>query len=239
MKIHALQTGTVRVKPSQRVGRGRGSIRQLNILLDRSWTESLPIYAWAIETVDGVIIVDTGETARTREPGYFPRWHPYFRLAVRLDVTPEQMVRGRRPEYRLRNRSRRFSAAHPQTRTPQGSPRGETESRFLWVCRVKVVGQTVQGTPTGDSWSYGLRRRIDPSPADRGLEEDHDALRYESLHRRFIEVWEIGPGDQESCPSPGASLHPARSCRRCVRLFAESVHPSDHVGETFGIPSPA
>ena len=92
VRIHALQTGTVRVKPSQRVGRGRGSIRQLNILLDRSWTESLPIYAWAIETVDGVIIVDTGETARTREPGYFPRWHPYFRLAVRLDVTPEQEV---------------------------------------------------------------------------------------------------------------------------------------------------
>jgi hypothetical protein len=113
VRIHALKTGTVRVKPSQRVGRGRGSIRQLNILLDRSWTESLPIYAWAIETVDGVIIVDTGETAQTREPGYFPRWHPYFRLAVRLDVTPEQMVRGRRPEYRLRNCSRRFSAAHP------------------------------------------------------------------------------------------------------------------------------
>ena len=73
----------------------------------------VPIYAWAIETVDGVIIVDTGETAQTREPGYFPRLHPYFRLAVRLDVTPEQMVRGRRPEYRLRNCSRRFSAAHP------------------------------------------------------------------------------------------------------------------------------
>src|SRR5271166_2194462 len=38
-------------------------------------------------------------------------------------------------------------------------------------------------------------------------------------------------------PSPGASLHPARSSRRCVWLFAESVYPSDHVGETFGIPS--
>ena len=39
------------------------------------------------------------------------------------------------------------------------------------------------------------------------------------------------------CPSPGASLHPDRSSRRCVRLFAESVHLSDHVGESFGIPS--
>ena len=39
------------------------------------------------------------------------------------------------------------------------------------------------------------------------------------------------------CPSPGTSLHPDRSSRRSVRLFAESVQPSDHVGETFGIPS--
>jgi glyoxylase-like metal-dependent hydrolase (beta-lactamase superfamily II) len=90
MKIHALQTGTVRVKASQRVGRGHGSMRQVNILLDRTWTEWLPIYAWAIETNEGVILVDTGETARTSEPGHFPRWHPYFRLAVRFDVTPEQ-----------------------------------------------------------------------------------------------------------------------------------------------------
>ena len=67
-------------------------MRQVNILLDRSWTEALPIYAWAVETPEGVIVVDTGETARTGEPDYFPRWHPYFRLAVQLDVTPEQEV---------------------------------------------------------------------------------------------------------------------------------------------------
>jgi N-acyl homoserine lactone hydrolase len=92
LKIHAIQTGTVRVKVCQRVGRGRGLLQQVNILLDRSWTEALPIYAWAVETLEGVVLVDTGETARTGEPGYFPRWHPYFRLAVRLDVTPEQEV---------------------------------------------------------------------------------------------------------------------------------------------------
>jgi glyoxylase-like metal-dependent hydrolase (beta-lactamase superfamily II) len=67
-------------------------MRQVNILLDRTWTEWLPIYAWAIETNEGVIVVDTGETARTSESGYFPRWHPYHRLAVRFDVTPEQEV---------------------------------------------------------------------------------------------------------------------------------------------------
>ncbi len=91
-KIHAIQTGTVRVKESQRIGRGRGPMRQVNILLDRSWSEPLPILAWVIETADGVIVVDTGETAETKEPGYFPRWHPYFPLAVRLDVEPEQEI---------------------------------------------------------------------------------------------------------------------------------------------------
>jgi hypothetical protein len=70
VKIHPIRTGTVRVKESQRVGRGHGTMRQVNILLHRSWTEPLPIYAWAIETDEGVVVVDTGETARTSEPGY-------------------------------------------------------------------------------------------------------------------------------------------------------------------------
>jgi hypothetical protein len=33
LKIHAIQTGTVRVKVCQRVGRGSGFMRQVNILL--------------------------------------------------------------------------------------------------------------------------------------------------------------------------------------------------------------
>jgi N-acyl homoserine lactone hydrolase len=37
-------------------------------------------------------VVDTGETAGASQPGYFPRWHPYFRLAVRMSVTPEQEI---------------------------------------------------------------------------------------------------------------------------------------------------
>jgi glyoxylase-like metal-dependent hydrolase (beta-lactamase superfamily II) len=92
MKIHALQTGSVRIKVSQRVGRGWGLMRQLRILADRHWTEWLPIYAWAIETPHGVIVVDTGETARAMEPGYFPRWHPYYRLAVRMQVSANDEI---------------------------------------------------------------------------------------------------------------------------------------------------
>jgi glyoxylase-like metal-dependent hydrolase (beta-lactamase superfamily II) len=92
MKIHAIQTGTVAVKSRQVNGVGHGLRRRAGTLTDREWTEPLPIYAFAIEHREGVIVVDTGETARTSEPGYIPRWHPYFRLGVREWVAPEQEI---------------------------------------------------------------------------------------------------------------------------------------------------
>jgi glyoxylase-like metal-dependent hydrolase (beta-lactamase superfamily II) len=92
MKIHAIQTGTVALTRSWREGVGHGKRRLLNSLLDREWTDPLPIYAFAIEHPEGVIVVDTGETARAMEPGYFPRWQPFFRFAVREQVEPEQEI---------------------------------------------------------------------------------------------------------------------------------------------------
>jgi glyoxylase-like metal-dependent hydrolase (beta-lactamase superfamily II) len=92
MKIHAIQTGTVAVKTRQVEGVGSGIRRQLNMLLDRDWTEPLPIYAYAIEHPEGVIVVDTGETARVSDPRYFPGWHPYFRFGVREWVEPEAEI---------------------------------------------------------------------------------------------------------------------------------------------------
>jgi glyoxylase-like metal-dependent hydrolase (beta-lactamase superfamily II) len=92
MKIHAIQTGTVAITTKWREGVGHGRRRLLNTLLDREWTEPLPIYAFAIEHPEGVIVVDTGETARVSEPGYFPRWQPFFRFAVRELVQPEQEI---------------------------------------------------------------------------------------------------------------------------------------------------
>lgn len=92
MKIHAIQTGTVAITTAWREGIGHGRRRLLHTILDRNWTEPLPIYAFAIEHPEGVIVVDTGESARASEPGYFPRWHPVFRLAVREYVAPEQEI---------------------------------------------------------------------------------------------------------------------------------------------------
>lgn len=92
MRIHAVQTGTVSVHEAQRRGRGRGMMRLFNAIMDRTWTEPLPIWAWLIEHPEGAIVVDTGETAHAAQPGYFPWWHPYFRLAVRCHVQPQDEV---------------------------------------------------------------------------------------------------------------------------------------------------
>jgi hypothetical protein len=42
VKIHAIQTGTVAIKTHQVEGAGNGTRRQLNMFLDREWTEPLP-----------------------------------------------------------------------------------------------------------------------------------------------------------------------------------------------------
>jgi len=91
VKILTIQTGTVAVTTAWREGVGHGRRRLLNTILDRKWTEPLPIYAFVIEHPEGVIVVDTGETARASQPGYFPRWHPGFR-AFREWVEPEQEI---------------------------------------------------------------------------------------------------------------------------------------------------
>ncbi len=91
MRIHVIQTGTVAIKQVQRQGRDSGN-PLLNILRDPNWTEPLPIYAFVIEHPEGLIVVDTGETARVAEPGYFPWWHPYFRFGVREWVQPEEEI---------------------------------------------------------------------------------------------------------------------------------------------------
>ncbi len=92
MRIQVIQTGTVAVKMRQVAGVGHGLGRRLATLIDSQWTEPLPIWAWVIEHPEGVIVVDTGETARVSERGYFPRWHPYYRTGVREWVQPDDEI---------------------------------------------------------------------------------------------------------------------------------------------------
>jgi N-acyl homoserine lactone hydrolase len=90
MQIHAIQTGFVRIKTAQVEGRGHGRLRQLAIFADRNWTEWLPIYAWAIDHPEGVIVVDTGQGAHLLETG--KSLHPYMRWEAAFKIEREQEI---------------------------------------------------------------------------------------------------------------------------------------------------
>jgi N-acyl homoserine lactone hydrolase len=64
VKIHALCTGTVAVKTNFRTKKGVGELAKLNILLDKHYTEYLPIWVWVIEHPEGLMVIDTGENAQ-------------------------------------------------------------------------------------------------------------------------------------------------------------------------------
>jgi N-acyl homoserine lactone hydrolase len=89
MRIHAIQTGRVRIKQAQIEGRGHGLWRQLQPILSQQWADWVPTFAWAIEHPEGVIVVDTGAATHLKS---LPRWHPFFQLSAEFDIEPEQEV---------------------------------------------------------------------------------------------------------------------------------------------------
>jgi glyoxylase-like metal-dependent hydrolase (beta-lactamase superfamily II) len=90
--VHAIQTGSVRIRANQVRSKSHGALRLLRTYTGTAWSEWLPMYAWAIEHPEGLIVVDTGETARVADPGYFPAWHPYFRRGVQERVAPDEEI---------------------------------------------------------------------------------------------------------------------------------------------------
>jgi N-acyl homoserine lactone hydrolase len=75
MKIHAIQTGTVRVKHSF-LFPGKGLRRQLDLFMPGAFSDPLPILCWAIEHEGLLRLVDSGETAAARNV-------PFARMEVR------------------------------------------------------------------------------------------------------------------------------------------------------------
>lgn len=79
MRVHCISTGEVRSK------RGSSGVRRY---LPGAWSDrTLPVNVFAVEHPDGVCLFDTGQTARAARSGYFPAWHPFFRLA-RFELGP-------------------------------------------------------------------------------------------------------------------------------------------------------
>lgn len=71
VKIHAISTGKVAVRPSFKEKKGPGFIAKLNMFLDKQFTEFLPVYVFVIEHPEGIFLVDTGENAAVLQPNYF------------------------------------------------------------------------------------------------------------------------------------------------------------------------
>jgi glyoxylase-like metal-dependent hydrolase (beta-lactamase superfamily II) len=98
MRIHAIQTGSVRIKTAQVEGRGHGLRRRLAIFTDKNWTDWQPTYAWAIEHPEGVIVVDTGsathllESTRSLHP--YVRWNAAFRIEREQEIGPQLRALG-------------------------------------------------------------------------------------------------------------------------------------------------
>jgi N-acyl homoserine lactone hydrolase len=71
IKIHAISTGAVAVKTKFRAGQGKGTIAKINFLLDKNFTEWMPIWVWVIEHPEGVFVIDTGENMHVNDSQYF------------------------------------------------------------------------------------------------------------------------------------------------------------------------
>lgn len=91
MRIHAIRTGTVKIKTAQREAARPGLLGIAGIFADKNWTGWEPTYAWVIEHREGVIVVDTGQSthllnlARTT-------LNPYVRWEVKFQIEPEEEI---------------------------------------------------------------------------------------------------------------------------------------------------
>jgi glyoxylase-like metal-dependent hydrolase (beta-lactamase superfamily II) len=81
--VERLSTGRVRPKRATR------GVRRY---LPGDWSdETLPVNAFLVRHPDGILLFDTGQTARAARPGYHPRWHPFLQLA-RFELEPPDEV---------------------------------------------------------------------------------------------------------------------------------------------------
>ncbi len=79
MKIHLLQTGTVRCKQFQLTGARNNLSRIYQLIFTQKWGEWMPTYCSLIEHPEGLILIDTGETAKIYEKDYLPNGGLYHK----------------------------------------------------------------------------------------------------------------------------------------------------------------
>lgn len=91
MRIHLIETGTVRIKTAQIAARHPAPLSLIDVFTDPNWSDWVPTYAAAIETDEGVIVVDTGQaTYLLDEMKHSP--HPFIRGNAAFRIEPEQEI---------------------------------------------------------------------------------------------------------------------------------------------------
>src|SRR6185312_6243739 len=71
MKVHLVSTGGVIVKTRFRQARNTGMLAKIDFILDRKYTDWLPIWVMIIEHPEGIFVIDTGENSDISNPDYF------------------------------------------------------------------------------------------------------------------------------------------------------------------------
>lgn len=195
MNLHAIQTGSVRIKTAQVQGQGHGVRRRLGVFTDPDWTEWLPTYAWVIDHPDGVIVVDTGQGAHLLDTGKslhpYMRWEVSFRIERDEEIGPRLRALGIGPRDVKRVVLTHLHSDHdgglahfPQTEILVS--RGEVRTARGWMGRLR--GYLPQRWP---SW-------FDPVPLDLAAEPFGPF----AASRRLTEA-----GDVVAVATPGHTAH--------------------------------
>ena len=71
VKVHLVSTGGVIVKTKFREAKRTGLIAMIEFMLDKKFTEWIPIWVMVIEHPEGIFVIDTGENSNVNDPGYF------------------------------------------------------------------------------------------------------------------------------------------------------------------------
>jgi glyoxylase-like metal-dependent hydrolase (beta-lactamase superfamily II) len=92
--ISILQTGRIKIRPSILTQPSTRSVllRRLRFLLDRRWTDWLPVYTFLISHPEGHILFDAGMSPRCKDAGYFPFWMPTFALTSHIEIEERQGI---------------------------------------------------------------------------------------------------------------------------------------------------
>jgi N-acyl homoserine lactone hydrolase len=96
IEIIPVQTGTVAVKQKFRETRFKNLLSKPAFLVDKVFTEQMPIWLWVIKHPEGIFIIDTGENSRVNEDDYFDKASPLVKwinkTQFKFAVKPDQEV---------------------------------------------------------------------------------------------------------------------------------------------------